>query len=259
MISVTILTKDSARTLPQALHAARSFDEVIVLDSGSSDGTLAIARGFANVQVHSTQFKGFGPLHNEAAGLARHDWILSLDSDEVMTPALCQELAALSLDPGCVYSLLMHNYYNGKWIRYCGWHPDKHARLYNRKRTRFTDAQVHEAIILDGLNEVTLSAPVEHYSYTCIADFLTKAQRYSDLFTQQHQGRTRSSVSKAVLHGLGAFLKNYLVKRGFMAGREGFVISVTSAVCGFYKYMKLLEANERGSSDAAHSDVPPSR
>jgi glycosyltransferase involved in cell wall biosynthesis len=259
MISVTILTKDSARILPKVLDSVRSFDDVIVLDSGSSDDTLTIARGFPNVRVRSTQFKGFGPLHNEAAGLARHDWILSLDSDEVITPALCQELAALSLDPGCVYSLLMHNYYNGKWIRCCGWHPDKHARLYNRKRTRFTDAQVHEAIVMDGLKEVTLSAPVQHYSYTCISDFLAKTQRYSDLFAQQHQGRTRSSVSKAISHGLGAFLRSYLVKRGCTAGREGFVISMTAGFCGFYKYMKLLEANERGPSDAAHPDVPPGR
>ena len=259
MISVTILTKDSARHLHKVLHAVRGFDEVVVLDSGSSDETLAIARQFPNVRVYSTQFKGFGPVHNEAAAFARNDWILSLDSDEVITPALVQEIAGLSLDEGCVYSLSMHNFYNGKWIRWCGWHPDEHVRLYHRKRTRFTDAPVHEAVITNGLRKISLGAPVEHYSYTCVADFLTKTQRYSELFAQQHQGKTRSSVAKAIAHGIGAFLKNYVVKRGFLGGREGFIISVTGGVCGFYKYMKLLEANERLASHAADPDVPSGR
>jgi glycosyltransferase involved in cell wall biosynthesis len=245
MISVTILTKNSARHLPRVLNALRSFDDVVVLDTGSSDHTLAIARSCANTRVFSTEFKGFGPLHNEAAGLARHDWILSLDSDEVITPELIQEIAGIGLDVSCVYSVSLHNFFNDKWIRCCGWYPDEHVRLYNRKRTRFTDAQVHEEIILDGLHTVALHSSVEHYSYTCIDDFLTKTQRYSDLFAQQHQGKTRSSTAKALLHGLGAFLRNYLVKRGVFAGREGLLISVTGGFCGFYKYMKLLEANER--------------
>jgi glycosyltransferase involved in cell wall biosynthesis len=253
MISVTILTKDSAQHLRKVLNALRSFDDVVVLDSGSSDNTLAIAAEFPNVQAHSTQFKGFGPLHNEAAALARHDWILSLDSDEVITPELCREIGSVSLDESCVYSVSLHNFFNGKWIRCCGWYPDDHVRLYNRKSTRFTDAQVHEEIIGDGLQTIDLRGPIEHYSYSSISDFLTKTQRYSDLFAQQNQGKTRSSVFKALTHGFAAFLRSYIVKRGFLGGREGLVISMTSAFCGFYKYMKLLEANERLGAGAGET------
>jgi glycosyltransferase involved in cell wall biosynthesis len=257
MISVTILTKDSARHLRVVLDALRSFDEVVLLDSGSSDGTLMIAKEFANTKVYSTEFKGFGPLHNEAAALARHDWILSLDSDEVLTPALRAEITGLSLDKNCVYSLARHNFYNGKWIRCCGWHPDRPTRLYNRKRTKFNDALVHEALLVDGLNRIDLQAPVEHYPYNCVADFVDKTQRYSELFAEQHRGKVGSSVSKAIRHGLAAFLKYYLFQRGFAGGREGFIISVTGGYCGFYKYMKLLEANEKSAKNGATPPLSP--
>jgi glycosyltransferase involved in cell wall biosynthesis len=246
MISVTVLTKNSARHLFKVLDSVRSFDEVVILDSGSSDDTLAIASQFPNVKVHTAQFKGFGALHNEAAALARNDWIFSLDSDEVMTPELVREVTSLSLDPDSVYSVAMHNYYNGKWIRWCGWYPDRHIRLFHRGKTRFTEDEVHERIIANGFREIALAGPVKHYSFSCAADFLTKAQFYSDLFAQQYQGKKTSSLGKAVWHGSGAFVKSFFLKRGFLDGREGLTISVGNAIGTFYKYLKLLEANEKG-------------
>ena len=256
-ISVTILTKDSARLLREVLEALRSFDEVVILDNGSKDTTLEIAGEFPNVKIHRTEFKGFGPLHNEAAALARHDWILSLDSDEVISPELLVEIRALTLDDNCVYSVSMKNFYNGKWIRWCGWHPDRHVRFYNRKRTRFSDAQVHEGILTEGLREVALQNPVNHFSYTSVADFIAKTQRYSELFAQENRGRKKSSISIAVARGSAAFLKSYFLKRGFLGGREGFIISAYQSFVTYYKYLKLLEANERNR--AADSDVSPRR
>jgi len=245
MISITILTKNSARHLAKVLDSVRSFDEVVILDSGSSDDTLAITRQFPNVRVFETQFKGFGPLHNEATGLARNDWIFSLDSDEVMTDELVREINALLLDENTVYSVAMRNYYNGKWIRWCGWYPDRHVRLFNRKKSRFTEDEVHERIITNGFQEIALAGPVKHYSFNCAADFLTKAQFYSDLFAQQNRGKRSSSMGKAVRHGIGAFVKSFFIKRGFLGGREGLTISVGNAIGAFYKYLKLLEANQR--------------
>jgi glycosyltransferase involved in cell wall biosynthesis len=245
VISVTILTKDSARYLHTVLQSVRSFAEVVVLDSGSSDETLSIARRFPNVKVFTTQFKGFGLLHNEASALAQHDWILSLDSDEVMTEGLAREIAALRLEEGCVYAFPRRNYYNGKVIRGCGWSPDRQLRLYHRKRTRFTEAQVHEGVIVTGLRKVALSEPVDHYSYHGVADFLTKMQRYSELFAKEHQGKMRSSLGIAIGHSLAAFLKSYVVKRGIACGQEGFIISVYNANMAFYKYLRLHEANQR--------------
>jgi len=245
-ISVTILTKDSARMLREVLEALRPFDEVLIADNGSSDATLEIAREFPNVKIHRTEFKGFGPLHNEAAELARNDWIFSVDSDEVLTPELVAELRAMGLDENCVYSVASKNFYNGKWIRRGGWYPDRKLRLYNRKRTRFSDAQVHESVLTEGLCVAELQNPMNHFSYTCVADFITKTQRYSELFAQENRGRKKSSVSKAVSHGTAAFLKSYVLKRGFLDGRKGFVICAYQGMVAYYKYLKLLEANEKG-------------
>ncbi len=242
-ISVTILTKNSSQYLPQVLNALTSFDEVLIYDTGSTDDTLTIAREYANVSVHQGPFIGFGPTHNVASALARYHWILSVDSDEVMTSELAKELAQLSLDENCVYSVWRQNYYNDRWIRWCGWYPDYQYRLYSRRKTRFSDAQVHEAVIIEGLTTVILQAPLQHYPYNNTADFLAKMQSYSTLWAQQSKGK-KSSLLKAISHGLFAFFKSYILKRGFMGGREGFVISVYNGNTAFYKYLKLLELNE---------------
>lgn len=260
MISVTILTKNSARHLSEVLHSVRSFDEVVILDSGSSDDTLDIASQFSNVVIYTTRFKGFGPLHNEASALARNNWIFSLDSDEVMTAELVQEIGSLALEEDAIYSVCMHNYYNGKWIRRCGWYPDRHVRFFHRNKTRFTENEVHERILADGLREIALAGPVRHYSFSCVADFITKVQLYSDLFARQHQGKKSASIGKAVRHGLAAFAKSFLIKRGFLDGREGFIVSAANGMGTFYKYLKLMEANaKRGIPNVAHFNVSPGR
>ena len=245
MISVTILNKNSAGTLKKVLASLQAFEEIILLDTGSTDDSLRIAQSFSNVEIHKGVFTGFGKLHNQATSLAKNDWILSLDSDEVMTEALEKEIFLLSLKKGHIYSFPMHNYYNDKLIQCCGWYPDRHIRLFHRKDTQFTNAHVHEAIISDGLKEISLKSPVEHYSYKNISDFLTKMQRYSDLFVQENQGRKKSSLRKAIFHGLGAFMKSYFLKKGFSGGYEGFIISVYNANTAFYKYLKLHEANQK--------------
>ncbi|MEM7174754.1 MAG: glycosyltransferase family 2 protein [Chlamydiota bacterium] len=252
MISVTILTKNSENTLFPVLKAIRSFDEVIVLDTGSTDGTLEIASGFSNVKIRTSPFIGFGPLHNLAANHTTHDWVLSLDSDEVLTEPLCQEILALALDPNCIYSCIFHNYFNGKWIKWCGWYPDRHVRLYNRKRTSFSNDRVHERILRRNMREIELKHPIEHYSYRSISDLLRKMEIYTDLFAKQNQGKKQASLSKALFHGAYAFMKSYLFQRGFIGGREGFIISLYKGQTAFYKYLKLWELNR----DATRSRLP---
>ncbi len=246
MISVTILTKNSQKYLAEVLSALRPFDEVLLYDTGSTDTTLEIAANFSNVVICRGEFTGFGPTHNVASHAAKHDWILSVDSDEVVTPEMTQEIASLALNPQCVYSFPRHNFYNGRLIRWCGWYPDRQIRLYHKKHTRFTEAQVHEAIKSEGLQHVPLTkAPLHHYSYETHSDFLAKMQSYSNLFAKQNGGKKKSSLCKAVLHGLAAFLKAYIFKRGIMGGYEGFVISVYNANTAFYKYLKLHELNKK--------------
>lgn len=248
MISVTILTKNSARYLYEVLDALRSFDEVLLYDNGSKDDTFAIAEQFPNVIVKKGAFFGFGPTHNIASGLARNDWILSIDSDEVVTPELAQEIRELKLDPRNVYSFPRHNYYNGKFIKWCGWYPDRQWRLYHRGHTHFTDAQVHEAIEIKGMDQKLLKSPLVHYSYGSHSEFLNKMQSYSDLFAKQNVGKKKSSPCKAVLHGFFAFFKSYILKSGWKGGYEGFVISVYNGNTAFYKYLKLYEANQKGAN-----------
>ena len=162
MITVTILTKNAEETLGSVLESVRAFDQVILLDTGSTDCTLEIAKMYPNVTVYKTTFIGFGPLHNLAAGYASNDWILSLDGDEVLTSELCSEILSLHLNSNCIYSFPFDNYFNGKHIKWCGWYPDRHVRLYNKSQTSFSSAKVHEKIICKGRKIVPLKHPVKH-------------------------------------------------------------------------------------------------
>jgi glycosyltransferase involved in cell wall biosynthesis len=244
-ISVTVLTKNSSETLRPTLASLEKFPEVIVYDSGSTDATLEIASEFSNVTIVKGTFNGFGPTHNTASSLASHDWILSIDSDEVLTPELEEEILKLPLDEGAVYQIPRHNYFNGRWIRWCGgWHPDPVVRLYHRGATRFSDDAVHERILANGMKIVALSSPLLHTPYRSIEDFLTKMQNYSTLFAKQHQGKKSSSMGKAIFRGVFAFLKSYLLKKGFLGGKEGFIISLYNGHATFYKYLKLKILND---------------
>jgi glycosyltransferase involved in cell wall biosynthesis len=236
MISVCILTKNSAATLKATLDSTRSFPEVLILDNGSTDATLALARTYPNVRIIEHPFIGFGPLRNLAARLATHDWILALDSDEVLSSPI-----TAPLDPAFAYLFPRHNFYNNKRIRGCGWDPEHVARLYHRDNAHFSEAQVHESLLAPRLQ--SLSIPLLHTPYRSTADFLAKMQHYSTLFAEQNRGK-KSSFTKALGHGLFAFFRSYILKRGIFCGREGFLISLYNANTTFYKYIKLAEHGE---------------
>ncbi len=150
-ISVTILTKNSEKHIARCLTALALFPEIILLDNGSTDNTITIASKFSNVLVKSAPFIGFGPLKNMAAAYATHHWILSVDSDEVLSPELVQNIVTRTLQPNTIYQFLRHNYYGKRLINACGWQNDYVLRLYNRQATAFTPKEVHESISRDGL------------------------------------------------------------------------------------------------------------
>lgn len=243
-ISVTILTKNSAETLSATLDSCKSFVEVLIFDTGSTDETLNIAKSYPNVRIIEEPFTGFGPAHNAALKKAKFDWILSLDSDEILSLELLEEIAKLSLNKKNVYSILRCNYFGKKWIRCCsGWHPDWNIRLFHRHTTQFTNALVHETVESKYLQIVPLQGKMLHTPYRSIDQLLSKMQTYSSLFAEQNAGKKKSSLQKAILHGIGAFLKNYFLKRGFLGGREGFIISLYNAQTTYYKYLKLAWRN----------------
>ncbi|MBA3239562.1 MAG: glycosyltransferase family 2 protein [Parachlamydiaceae bacterium] len=245
LISVTILTKNSEKYLKQVLDALSDFQEVLIFDNGSTDQTLKIASRYSNVTIHEGTFEGFGITHNKASNLAQNDWILSIDSDEIVTKEMKEAILHLNLDKESVYSFPRHNYFNGRFIKWCGWYPDRQVRLFNRTTTQFTEAQVHEAVNVSKMHQIKLEGPIVHYSYDSIAEFLSKMQSYSNLFAQQYVGKRSSSPLKAISHGFFAFFKSYILKRGILGGYEGYLISAYNGHTAYYKYLKLYEANCR--------------
>ncbi len=244
MISVTIIIKNGERRIKEVLGALQKFDEVVLFDTGSTDQTLEIAKNFSNVAIYERPFNGFGPAHNAAAALAKHEWVLSIDADEVLSEELIQEILEMPLKPQTVYALPFHNYYNGKHIKWCGWYPESHIRLYNKTETAFTEAMVHEGVIKKGHKEIAFKHPVLHYSYDSISDFLIKMERYSTLFATQYHHKRKSSPLIALKHGAAAFMKSYVLKKGFLGGFEGFLISAYNGHTAFYKYLKLYQVNK---------------
>lgn len=246
-ITATVLTKNSAGRLADVLAALAWCDEVIVLDTGSTDDTLAIARRHANVAVHewTGPFTGFGRARRHAVALARNDWILSIDSDEIVTGPLAAEISQLTLAPKTVYEIPFRNHFNDRVITTCGWSPDRHARLFDRAVTDFSESEVHEAVQTQGLTVRTLSQPVDHYSYESSDDFLRKMRSYGQLFAAQYAGRRKSGVGTAVWRGLWAFVKSYVLQRGMLQGYDGLLISTYKAQTTFWKYVLLHEANRR--------------
>ncbi len=242
-ITVTILTKNSAKYLAEVLSSLRSFAEIVILDNGSSDNSLSIAKGFDNVRIIEHDFIGFGPLKNLAAGHALNDWILSIDSDEVLTPGLIEELNNLSLDPSRIYAIPRDNYYNQKLMHCCGWEGDQVKRLYHRKTCRFSEQQVHESLVATNVRVVLLKNSLSHYSFDCAEELIDKMQHYSTLYARDYEGKKKTTPMRAFARGIFAFFKYYVLQKGFLNGAEGLLIAVSNANGVFYKYMKLYEIN----------------
>ncbi|QEY23433.1 glycosyltransferase family 2 protein [Neisseria animalis] len=249
--TAAILVKNSEPHLAEVLDALADFDEILLLDNGSTDRTLEIAAQFANVRCCYHEFDGFGPMKNRAAELAKHDWIFSIDSDEVADEVLIGGIRAAVAEnnPRKIFMLSRLNHYNRRLIKACGWYPDVLPRLYHREFTRFSDRQVHEALILppESVKQV-LPGCLKHYSFENAEGLVKKMQQYSSLYADENQYKKPASLSKALLHGGVSFIKNYLFKRGFMYGADGLTISIANAQGSYYKYVKLYERNRRLST-----------
>lgn len=245
-ISVCIIVKNARYTIKECLDSLKDFDEVILLDNGSSDDTLTIAREFCNVRIFESEFIGFGALKNLALSYAKNDWILSLDSDEVLESNTIEYLKNITLDANNIYAISRKNLYNGEWIKACGWYPDYVYRIFNKTHTRFNDNIVHESVMIQK-DSTILKIPmhngaIKHYAYDNIAHLLEKMQYYSSLWAEQNTHK-QSSPLKAIFRGLWSFIRSYFFKKGFIYGYRGFIISVCNGLGTFFKYMKLYEIN----------------
>ena len=245
--TAAMLVKNSERYLVEVLTALGDFDEVLLLDNGSTDRTFEIAAQFKNVSYFKHDFIGFGPMKNMAARLAQNDWIFSIDSDEVPDTELIGSIRAAVAEnnPQNIYTLSRLNHYNGRLIKGCGWYPDILPRLYHRRFTRFSDRQVHESLVLpkDAQNH-SLSGRLKHYSFENAEGLIQKMQQYSSLYADENRFKKQTSPAQALLHGGVSFIKNYFLKRGFAYGSDGLTISVANAQGSYYKYVKLHERNQ---------------
>jgi glycosyltransferase involved in cell wall biosynthesis len=243
-ISAVVLAKNNDNTIEKTLESLQEFNDVVVYDNGSSDETINIAKNFKNVNLVEGEFKGFGWSKNEAASYAKNDWIIIIDSDEVVDSELLHILKTIKLDDNTVYKLNFKAFYKDIQVKYCGWNNQKIKRLYNKNKTKYNNNDVHEDIITEGFNIENLGGNVEHYSYHTLEQFVNKANHYSTLFAKNNVGKKSSSPLKAFLNATFSFIKTYIFKRGFLDGYVGLVISVSHAMTNFFKYIKLYELNK---------------
>lgn len=241
-ISCVIIVKNGAATIANTLSSLIAFNEVVLYDNGSTDNTQEIAQAFDNVTLINGEFLGFGDTKNKAASYASNDWALSLDADEVLTDDFIDNLKVLNLNEESVYQIVRTNYYAEREIKYC-WKKEKIVRLYSRKKTAFNSNKVHEFVLSDNLAVHVLAGLVKHYPYQNISQFIQKSDHYSTLFAQEIAGKKSSSPLKAVLNAFFVFLKKYIVKRGFLDGYPGLLITAAHVSTNFFKYLKLYEAN----------------
>ncbi|MBK7552004.1 MAG: glycosyltransferase family 2 protein [Syntrophaceae bacterium] len=246
-LSVAIITKNEAANLTGCLESVAFAGQVVVVDSGSDDGTPEIARGFG-CDVFIEDWKGFGRQKQAAIDRCREPWVLVLDADERIPPetqAAIRAVVSAGGEAAQGYSFPRKNFFQGRWIRHMGWWPDRITRLFRRGMGRMTDVPVHEAVEVDG-RVVPLESPIEHFTESRLSEVLKKIDRYSTLAAEEafREGR-RSSVWGALARAELTFIQNYVLRLGFLDGSQGLVLSVTDAVNKFFKYAKLSELNRQ--------------
>ena len=248
-LSVVVITRNEAPNIRAALESARWADELVVVDSGSTDDTVRIARGVAD-RVTTHEWTGYGAQKNHATALAAHDWVLSLDADERVTPALAREIRSLlGVEPAArAYRIPRVTRYLGRWIRSTDWYPDLQLRLYDRRAARWNDRLVHESVAVDG-PVGRLQGELQHHAYRDVSHHLQTIDRYTTLAARQmwREGR-RAGWPDLAARPAAAFLRNYLFRRGVRDGVQGLLVSMLNAGYVFLKFVKLWERQRAGGA-----------
>jgi glycosyltransferase involved in cell wall biosynthesis len=256
-LTVTVITHNEAPSIAAALESVSWADEIVVIDSHSTDETAALARRYTS-EVELRDWAGYGPQKNYAADRASHDWILSLDADERLTPELGAEIRELMhRGPAAQgYRIPRVSYYLGRWIRSTDWYPDLHLRLYDRRAARWSERRIHETVELQG-SVGKLRGEMLHYPYRDISEHLTKIDQYTTLAAEQWaaEGR-RATALHAFVYPRLAFFRNYILRRGFRDGQTGLVVSLLNSYYVFLKYAKLIELQQAAESGQRTADRP---
>ena len=247
-ISAVILVKNAEKTIAECLESLSAFGEVVLLDNGSTDATVEIARKFPNVKIFSEPvFYGFGKMKNIAVDHATNDWIFSIDSDEVLMPEIVERINSMHLNENTTVALSRLNYYGDRCMKCCGWYPDYVWRIFNRKYTRFNENMVHEGVtIMPDAEKVYIKDAIKHYAADSMESIIQKMNRYTTLSAQEkHAKGKKASVIGAIFRFIHTFNMNYFFRKGIFYGYKGFVVSLLNASGSFYRHMKLYELNKR--------------
>lgn len=252
-ISAVIITKNEAHHIETCLQRLDWVNEIIVLDSGSSDSTVEICKRYTP-HVFETDWPGFGAQKNRAIEKATGDWVLSIDADEIVSSELKQEiLQAISDTRINGFKIPRLSSYCGQPIYHSGWWPDHVSRLFRRGKGKFSDHIVHEHLAIDGITE-KLEHPIIHNSFENLDQVLDKVNHYSSLGAKQlYSEGKHSSLTKAIFKGIWSFIRTYLLKRGFLDGSKGLMLAISNAEGTYYKYLKLALMYEESQHKDAKS------
>ncbi len=253
MLSAILITRNEAHNLEDCLASLQGVaDEIVVVDTQSSDATISIAQRFGAKVSQPDDWPGFGPQKNRALALATQPWILSIDADERVTPELATEINRVigraqlagqltgSFEKNfSAYEIPRQSWYCGKFIQHCGWRPDYVLRLFCRDSAKFSNDLVHERVVTtEPIGQ--LKNQLLHYSYLDFSQVLAKVEAYSSAAAQQAFNRgEQGSISKGVMHGAWAFFRTYVLRAGFLDGAHGLALSISNAQTSYYKYVKL--------------------
>ena len=243
-ISATIITKNEEANIAACIQSLAWADEIVVVDSGSTDKTVEIARQFTD-KVFVETWQGQGHQKNRAVELARGPWIVSLDADERISPELAREIrSAIEDDPDAAFAMRRKNMYQGRWIRHCGWWPDWVKRVFRKDTARFSTDVIHDSLQPDTPIR-HLKHPIEHHSFHSPEDFLNRAYWYAHhQALEMHRDGRKASAWTAISHALFTLFQTYCLRFGFLDGAAGLLVAVTNAVGVFYRYMMLRDLNQ---------------
>ncbi|PAA98782.1 glycosyltransferase family 2 protein [Serratia fonticola] len=241
-LSVVMIAKNEVELLSECLQSVAWADEIIVLDSGSTDGSVALAESLGAKVFTHTDWQGFGKQRQKAQSYATQDYVLMIDADERVTPELRHSIEQVlaNADDNVVYSLGRRNLFLGRFMRHSGWYPDRVNRLYANQRYRYNDDLVHESLNTGGAKVVPLQGDLLHLTCRDFFAFQRKQLHYAEQWAiQRHQAGKRCGYLSILTHTLGAFCKTWLLRAGFLDGKQGLLLAVVNAQYTFNKYAAL--------------------
>lgn len=242
-ISVVLIVRNESRNIGACLETVRWADEIVVLDSGSSDDTVALARRYTDKVHVDPDWQGYGIQRQRAQALATGDWVFMIDADERVTPELQAEIQAVIQkdERDTVYAVPRLSYCFGRYIRHSGWYPDYVVRLYPRDKAAYGSDLVHEKLHpVGGMQTARLTGDLLHYTYRDLEHYLVKSASYAKAWADdRHRKGKSASLPQGLLHGFACFMKMYVFRRGYLDGSQGFLLALLSAHSTFAKYADL--------------------